>query len=149
LTEVVSYKNDTEERTLPIANSRPRADGKVVGRAAQAFNVANGASSVYAGYIAGSLTLPSKGIKDAESVGACAHIFTVVSCQPNSLEVALANPDEEEGVLDPTTAQRFLLGPGDMFRIPPGNCYRIQNHSCDADTFLTWTIIRPVTNPER
>lgn len=92
----------------------------------------------------GNLTLPPKGIKDAESVGACAQTFTVVGGQPGAIEVAYADPEEEEnGVLKADTAIRFLLSPGDMFRIPPGNCYRLQNHSKTTECFMTWTIIRP------
>jgi centromere protein C len=137
-----------QERELPLGKSRTKADGKIVGRAAQAFNVSNDMNPAHAGYIVGNLTLPPKGIKDAESVGYCAQVFTVVSCQTNALEVAFADPEEEdEGALHPATAQRFLLGPGDIFRIPPGNCYRLQNHSKEVDAFLTWTIIRPFANP--
>ena len=88
--------------------------------------------------------LPPKGMKDSESVGGCAVIFTVVSGQPGALEVAYADPGEENsGTFMEETAIRFLLGPGDMFRVPPANNYRIENHSKTTDCFLTWTIIRP------
>jgi centromere protein C len=90
----------------------------------------------------GNLLLPPHGIKDPESVGACAQTFTVVSCQPKAVEVAFADPDEPDGELDEKTAQRFLLSPGDIFRIPPGNCYRLCNHSETVDAKFTWTIIR-------
>lgn len=91
----------------------------------------------------GSLRLPPKAVKDPESVGSCAQTFTVVTGQPGALEIAYGDPDHDEGVLEPESAQRFLLNPGDMFRIPPGNCYRLQNHSKVAESLLTWTIIRP------
>ena len=41
------------------------------------------------------------------------------------------------------TAQRFLLSPGDMFCVPAGNMYRIENHSKTHECKLFWTIIRP------
>ena len=91
----------------------------------------------------GNLILPPRGIKDPESVGSCAQTFTVVKNQPGSLEVAYGDADETDGTLIPETAQRFLLSSGDMFRIPPGNCYRLENHSKSTECYLTWTIIRP------
>jgi hypothetical protein len=60
------------------------------------------------------------------------------------LEVAFNHPDEPDGGdLNPETAQRFMLGPGDLFRVPAGNCYRLENHSEESACFLTWTIIKP------
>jgi len=91
----------------------------------------------------GNLVLPPQGIKDAESVGSCAQTFTVVSCQDKSLEIAYGNPDDNNGEVLPETASRVLLNRGDMFRIPPGNCYRLENHSKEVESYLTWTIIRP------
>jgi len=93
----------------------------------------------------GNLTLPPKGIKDSEGVGMCAQVFTVVSCQPLAMEVAYSDPehDLEENTFNPETAERFLLQKGDMFRIPPGNSYRLCNHSKSDEAFLTWTIVRP------
>ena len=132
-----------EPSDLPIVASRTKEEGKVVGRAAQAFNIPNDDNDNYVGYIMGNLLLPPRGIKDAESVGPCSQTFTVCSAQPKALEVAYGDPDLPEGSLDPETAQRFYLGPGDLFRVPPGNCYRLQNHSRTTPCALTWTIIRP------
>jgi centromere protein C len=129
-------------RQLPITAQRMKGESKLTGTASQAFNVSTDANPFYPGYIMGNLTLPPKGIKDAESVGSCAQTFTVVFGQRKALEVAFGDPDNEDGALDPETAQRFLLSPGDVFRVPPGNCYRIQNHSKTQECFLTWTIIR-------
>ena len=36
----------------------------------------------------------------------------------------------------------LLLSKGDMFQIPPGNVYRIENHSKTEDAKLFWTIIK-------
>jgi centromere protein C len=119
----------------------------VTGKAAQAFNVQSNEDDNYVGYIMGNLLLPPKGIKDSESVGPCAQTFTVCSCQPKALEVAYGDPDNAGNELDPYSAQRFLLGPGDMFRVPPGNSYRLENHSIVTDCLLTWTIIRPKSIP--
>ena len=143
-TEIVSRSRNLERHDLPLPKTRTKAEGKVVARAAQAFNSpANPENDDYVGYIMGHLALPPKGIKDSESSGRCAHTFTVCHCQPNALEVAYADPDDEDGVFDPDSAQRLLLNPGDMFRVPQGNSYRIQNHSTTMECLLTWTIIKP------
>jgi hypothetical protein len=75
---------------------------------------------------------------------------------PRPLPYALANSkpwkwytttphdhDSDLGVFNPETAQRFLLGPGDVFHVTAGNCYRLENHSKEYDCLLTWTIIKP------
>lgn len=101
----------------------------------------------------GKLILPVNGVKDAENVGSCAQTFTILQGQPNSIEIAYGNPntgssdDDGPTMMDPKTAQRFLLDPGDVFRVPPGNSYRIQNHSKKNECIMSWTIIRP-THPE-
>ena len=97
----------------------------------------------FPGWISGQLDLPPTGIKDAESVGLCSQVFNVASCQPKALEFALADPDESDAQFLPETAQRFLLSPGDMFCVPAGNMYRIENHSKTHECKLFWTIIRP------
>jgi centromere protein C len=129
---------------LPLPTTRKKSDGKVVGQAAQAFNIVNESlSDNYVGYIMGHLTLPPKGIKDYESVGLCAQTFTVCHGQPGALEVSIADPEDEDESNYGEGAQRFLLSPGDMFRIPQNNTYQLQNHSKTLDCMLTWTIIRP------
>lgn len=67
---------------------------------------------------------------------------SVGDCQPNSLEFALADPSGKDGEFDPKTAQRYLLSKGDIFQIPPGNVYRLENHSTTAKATLFWTIIK-------
>lgn len=141
-TDIIGYKDRMIMKKLPSTTVREKGESKLTGRAAQAFNVSTDNNPFYPGYIMGNLTLPPTAIKDAESVGSCAQTFTVVFGQPKSLEVSFGDPDNEEGYLDAATAQRFLLSPGDLFRIPPGNCYRLQNHSTKVECFLTWTIIR-------
>jgi len=88
--------------------------------------------------------IPPTGIKDAEGVGLCAQVFNVHDCEPESLEVAIADPDTQKGKFLPENAQRFLLSKGDMFHIPAGNIYRIENHSKTIDSTLFWTIVRPM-----
>ena len=132
-----------EPSDLPMSNSRTKEEGKITGKASQAFNITHEDSDNYVGYIMGNLALPPKAIKDAESVGPCSQTFTVCHGQSRALEVAYGDPDQPEGVLNPETAQRFYLGPGDLFRVPPGNCYRLENLSESKDCILTWTIIRP------
>jgi centromere protein C len=128
---------------LPLLGTRRKPESKVVGKAGQAFNIPNDENGKHVGYIMGSLVLPPTGIKDAESVGPCSQIFTVCACQPGALEVAFSNPDEHDGTLHPKTASRFLLNPHDVFRVPPENTYRLENHSTTKECFLTWVIIRP------
>jgi len=148
LAEVVAYASGMEGSNLPISKKRKKTEGRVTGKAAQAFNIANDENDDYVGYIMGNLILPPKGIKDSESVGPCAQTFTVCLSQPKAIEVAFGDPDQPDGELDDETAQRFLLGPGDMFRVPPGNSYRLENHSDVTDCLLTWTIIRPRSVPQ-
>jgi hypothetical protein len=68
----------------------------------------------------------------------------VISCQPNALEIAYADPDDDEGIFNPETATRFFLCSDATFRIPPGNCYRLENHSKTYKAKLTWTIIKRI-----
>ncbi len=63
-------------------------------------------------------------------------------CQQGSVEVALAYASDRRVVFDPDTAQRFLLGPGDQFYVPPHNVYRLQNHSTLKEARLSWIIIK-------
>jgi centromere protein C len=91
----------------------------------------------------GNLILAPRAIKDAESVGTCAQTFTCVYGEEGAIEVAFGDPDVRDGTLLPETASRFLIGQGDMFRIPPGNCYRLENHSKEEEAYLTWTIVLP------
>lgn len=138
----MGFKDKMIVRRLPITADRQKGESRLTGLASQAFNVSTDDNPFYPGYIMGNLTLPPRAIKDAESVGACAQTFTVVFGQRGALEVSFGDPNEDEGVWTPKTAQRFLLSPGDVFRVPPGNCYRIENHSKTKECFLTWTIIR-------
>lgn len=136
-----------EGSNLPISKKRKKTESRISGKAAQAFNISSDDNDDYVGYIMGNLLLPPKGIKDSESVGPCSQTFTVCHSQPKAVEVAFGDPDQPDGELDAETAQRFLLGPGDMFRVPPGNSYRLENHSDVAECLLTWTIIRPRSAP--
>jgi len=139
--EVISYRADAVLTGLPILPTRLPKEGKVTGKAAQAFDYNNaGGEASYAAYMMGHLVLPKRGIKDVESVGSCSQTFTVVSCQPLSLEVALTFQER------PFT--RFMLSSGDVFRIPPDNGYRLENHSRLTDASLTWSIIRPYEQDE-
>jgi hypothetical protein len=60
----------------------------------------------------GNLTVPPRGVQDAESVGSCAQTFAVVSGQPGkpgAMEVAYADPDDEEnGILRPTSNNSWV-----------------------------------------
>ena len=140
--ELVSYASEMPLTRLPLISGRSKNESKVVGSAAQAFNVP-GIGDNIPGWISGHLTLPPRGIKDAEGVGLCSQVFFVGECQPNSIEFSLADPEENK--FDAATAQRFLLSKGDFFHVPPNNVYRTENHSRTTECKLYWTIIRPIS----
>lgn len=127
--------------TLPPLVTRAKSEGNICGKAAQHFNKTQEGS--IPGFIVGCLELPPKGIKDPEGVGPCCQIFHVGDCQPKSVEVSIANPDVDDGNYDEESAQRFLLSKNDAFHVPPGNVYRVQNHSKTTGCILNWTIIKP------
>jgi len=138
---VISTSLQRRGTALPITIRRLPSESRVTGTAAQAFNISQ-VSSEIPGWICGTLNLPPRAIKDAEGVGLCTQIFFVSACQPQSVEMALAHPSEEEFCA--TTAQRFLLSAGDYFYVPPNNIYRVENHSRTTEALLNWTIVRPV-----
>jgi len=144
-TKIVAYCSRMSASNLPITVPRENKSD-IVGRAAQAFNIPSLSEDI-PGFIAGHLELPPGAVKDEESVGLCSQTFFVSKCQPKSLEVAVADPQEEDFV--PETAQRFLLSPGDFFYVPPNNSYRVENHSQSADAKLFWTIIRPMSAEDK
>eukprot|EP00986_Skeletonema_menzelii_P004593 scaffold1572_cov141-Skeletonema_menzelii.AAC.8 len=148
-TKIVSRLSNRNFSQLPLSKSRKKGESKKVGRASQAFHVQTDDDDLFPGYIAGNVVLPPKAIKDAEGVGLCSQVFNVGDCQPNSLEFALADPSTQDGEFDEKSAQRFLLSKGDMFQIPPGNVYRIENHSKTEDAKLFWTIIKCTSRAEQ
>jgi len=120
------------------------SEGKGVGKAAMAFTVKDDRNVGLPSYAMGNLILPEKAIKDTERVGVCAHAFTVVKCQENALELTFGDPDQSsDDLIESESATRMLLRNGSMFHIPPGNYYRLVNHSDVMEAHLTWTIIRP------
>jgi hypothetical protein len=148
-TKIVSRLSNRNFSQLPLSKNRKKGESKKVGQASQAFHVQTDDDDLFPGYIAGNVVLPPKAIKDAEGVGLCSQVFNVGDCQPNSLEFALADPSSQDGEFDEKTAQRYLLSKGDMFQIPPGNVYRIENHSKTEDAKLFWTIIKCTSRAEQ
>jgi hypothetical protein len=140
------YPHNLQLRNIPTRASRDPSEGDKYGSVAHAFNVML-EDPEYAPYKTGRLELPPRGIMDPKSVGRSALIFTVLSCQPNALELAISDPGEGKGSFNPETATRFFLSPGTWFRIPPGNGFRLENHSKTYDATLAWTMIKP-TVPE-
>ncbi|KAL7551687.1 hypothetical protein ACHAWF_014879 [Thalassiosira exigua] len=134
---------------LPLSVDRGKRESRVVGFASQAFHVHTDDDDLFPGYIAGNVVIPPRGIKDAEGVGLCSQVFNVGDCQPGSVEFALADPGGKDGEFDPRTAQRYLLSRGDMFQIPPGNVYRIENHSKTRKADLFWTIVKCTSRAEQ
>ena len=148
-TKIVSRIDGRTFSMLPLSSDRKKRESKVVGFASQAFHVQTDDDDLFPGYIAGNVVLPPRGIKDAEGVGLCSQVFNVGDCQPNSVEFALADPNGQDGEFDPKTAQRYLLSKGDMFQIPPGNVYRIENHSKHDRATLFWTIVKCTRRAEQ
>ena len=140
LPEVISYFASMEPRALPIGQSRKKSDGEAVGLAAQSFAMPNDDNPTLPGYIVGSLILPPKAIKDEESVQLCAQVFTVVRGQPKAVEMAYFDDAAPDGEYD--AVERLLLSQGDNVLVPPGNTYRLKNHSKTTDAVLSWTVIR-------
>lgn len=140
--KVIFYSESMTLHDLPLIKKRSKKEGKVVAKAAQAFNVDPPGDGM-PGFICGCMEVPPRGIKDEEGVGPCFQVFNVGACQPKSVELAIADPDVNGGNYDAGSAKRFLLSMGDMFQIPAGNVYRIQNHSKTFSCTLNWTIIRP------
>ena len=148
-TKIVSRIDNRTFSKLPLSALREKRESKVVGLISQSFHVPRDDNDLFPGYISGNIVLPPRGIKDPEGVGLCSQVFNVGDCQPNSLEFALADPSGQYGKFDPKTAQRFLLSKGDMFQIPPGNVYRIENHSANVKATLFWTIIKCTSRAEQ
>jgi centromere protein C len=146
--KVVSRLDNRPFVKLPLSCTHGKKESKEVGFASQAFNVPTDEDDLFPGHISGSIILPQRGIKDAEGVGLWTQVFAVGKCQPNSVEFALADPSFHEGEFDPTTAQSYFLSQGDMFQIPAGNLYRIENHSRTDEARLFWTIIKCTNKAE-
>ena len=145
--EIICYNEKITLHDLPLVKKRSKSEGKIVAKAAQAFNVDPPGDGM-PGFICGCMEVPPQGIKDEEGVGPCFQVFNVGECQPKSIELAVADPDINDGNYESESAKRFLLSKGDMFQIPAGNVYRIQNHSKTVACTLNWTIIRPAPKDE-
>mmetsp|Transcript_18619 Transcript_18619/g.17945 ORF Transcript_18619/g.17945 Transcript_18619/m.17945 type:complete len:798 (+) Transcript_18619:113-2506(+) len=127
---------------LPITTDRPKGKDKV-GYAAQSFNIPE-VAGVMSGWISGFVELPPGSIKDAEGVGECSQVFFISECQADGVELGIADPREEEW--KDNIAQRILLRKGDSFFVPPGNIYRLENHSTTTPCTLFWAIVKPMEN---
>jgi len=125
---------------LPRTAKRPAGRDRV-GYAAHAFNMPE-VPGVSSGWISGFVDLPPEAIKDAEGVGKYAQVFFVSDCQDGALELGIAHPKLD--MWEHHTAQRLLLSKGDSFFVPPGNIYRLENHSASKSCMLFWTIIKPL-----
>ncbi len=86
--------------------------------------------------------MPPEASKDAEGVGKYAQVFFISEGQSQSLEFGLADPSND--VWSESSAQRVLLGPGDSFYVPPGNIYRLENHSRNSSCKLYYLINKPI-----
>ncbi len=140
--KVVCYAESLQPPSaLPITAPRPPGKDEVC-YAAQSFSVPEISGSM-SGWISGYIELPAGAIKDAEGVGECAQVFFISECQEGALELGVSDPavaEWREG-----TAQRQLLSKGDSFYVPPGNIYRLENHSANQPCFIFWTIVKPLS----
>jgi hypothetical protein len=96
-------------------------------------------------WTAGYIDLPPNAIKDAEGIGQFAQLYFVSDAQERSLEFGLADPKQD--YWEDSTAQRVLLSAGDSFYVPPGNIYRLENHSKVKACKLHWVIFMPFSDP--
>jgi hypothetical protein len=133
-------------QALPVTGVRPKNRMKDVGFAAHYFQAPEMAGGSMSGWMAGSVELPPHAIKDAEGVGKYCQVFFVASAQAHSIEFGLASPDTD--AWEDRTAQRLLLSAGDSFYVPPGNIYRLENHSKTTTARLFWMIVFPVEDQE-
>lgn len=133
----MAYQESVEYKELPTSVSRTR--GRLVTQGGFSVEYVPTADSENVRYIMGHLKLPPGGIKDREFSRSCTHTMTIVSAQHGAMEVAIADSEDDFA----EAAVRFLLSPGDLFRVPPGNFYRLENHSKTTECLLTWTMIYP------
>jgi hypothetical protein len=139
--KILSYNvNLPPPAPLPISGTRPKGRNGV-GAAQQFFNIPS-ITDTMSGCLAGSLHLPARAIKDAEGVGDCVQMFSVAECQDGALEVGFSDPKDDEW--NDETAQRRILSVGDSFYVPPGNIYRLENHSQTVNCVLYWFIVKPL-----
>jgi len=137
---------DKSPTLLPLQATQQRRKGhEEVAYAAQLFSQSD-PENLRSSWLAGFLELPPGAIKDAENVQSYTQVFFVSSGQRESLELGIADPRETDWT--DSLAQRVLLGPGDSFFIPPGNIYRLENHSEDRKCVINWVIIKPIAESE-
>ena len=130
-----------EPSELPITAKRQKGKNGV-GSAMQFFSQPE-IPNVMSGWISGYVVLPPGAIKDAEGVGECSQVFFIADCQDGSVELGIADPKEE--VWRDDIAQRVIMNTGDSFFVPPGNIYRLENHSSTSEAIIYWTIVKPLS----
>lgn len=146
--EVVSRFKSQRHQDLPLTKGqRTKREGNKTGKATQCFNLVADAPGVPS-FISGTLILPPKAIKDAESVLSNVQHFTVIRCQPNALEVAYADPRDNSNTVTDESAEHFLLEQADTFFVPAGNAYRLVNHSKTKEALISWMIVRNTAEDE-
>lgn len=139
----------TVRETMPALRPLPPAEGQKsrhgpVGYAGHTFVIPE-VQREMSGWISGYLELPPRAVKDAELVGVYAQLFFVAQGQPGALEFGLADPSSDEW--DDSRAQRVVLSPGDSFYVPPGNMYRLENHSESKASHLFFVVVEPISDP--
>lgn len=143
ITKVVSREKERQFFKLPIG-VRERNESRIGGYISQAFNVQAYDGSLLPEFVTGSIVLPPGAIKDIEDTGMSCHLFTVGDCQPDSLEYSLGSPNstDHRKQFDKKEVQRFMLSKNDQTLTPPGNSFKLKNHSLTNTATLYCTIIK-------
>ena len=81
-------------------------------------------------FISGVIVMEPQSAKAVENSSACTQTYMVVTAQPGSLQVDIAD-------------KTFLAGPGDHFWVPPDTDISMTNHSPDTPAEIGFTLLKP------
>jgi centromere protein C len=136
-TEIVAFRDQVEYQDMPKYMDGPDANPV---QGASTMEYLPPTNSKFPRYFMGNLKLPVNSMIKTQLAGDIIQAFTVVQGQMGAFEFALGMQDQP---FFDRMATRYLLSPGDTFRIPPGNYFRFQNHSTTRECHLTWILIHP------
>ncbi len=81
-------------------------------------------------FVNGLITLDPLAYKEPENTGNCTQVFFVVSCQPQGVEIQIAD-------------KTFLASPGDHFWVPTNTVITVKNHSPEIKAELSFVLLKP------